>query len=115
MLEATTKEWFVVLAFGAYPVENVEAAVENLMDALMESTKVTDADITASGKTGAIEVAMYVTAISQAKAITLAMSAVSEAIHLSGGLAQEWDQAAEAALASGDLVTTVRPADLVSA
>ncbi|MFD4442505.1 hypothetical protein ACFWPK_22315 [Nocardia sp. NPDC058519] len=115
MLEEASRKWFVVLAFGAYPIDTVEDAMLNLMDALLDSKTVTDADVTAAGRTGDIEVSVYIEALSPAKAITGAMSAVSEAIHRSGGLAQEWDEAAEAALQSGDLVTTVRPADLVCA
>lgn len=112
MLDLT---YYVVLSFRAAPVDDtLEAALDSLMEALMEVETVTDADILASLADGTVHVSMYVTAKSNDVAIKMATDALAEAIHHSGGLA-DWEQRAEDALREDRYEASVRPADLLSA
>lgn len=108
------QDYFIVMSFSAYPTDNLEEAMDVLMDALMDVEAISDPDITVSLESGAIEVAMYVSAKTNDEAIAAAREALAQAIHSSGGLA-DWEQRAEDALRDEQYEAHVRRADLLSA
>lgn len=110
----TVRNYFVVLTFKAYPLDELEKATDALQEALMTVAGISDPDVTVSLETGRVDVAMYVEAGTKFEAISRAENALAEAIHRSGAL-QDWEERAEEDLREDRYRAEVQPADLLTA
>ena len=108
------QDYYIIYSFKAHPTDGLEEALDALMDSLIAVESITDPDILSSLSEGTVEVSMYVKAPSKGKAIDIAESALAEAIHNSGGLA-DWEHRAEGAMRDEQNEAHVRRADLISA
>ncbi|WP_040838836.1 helix-turn-helix domain-containing protein [Nocardia brevicatena] len=109
----TVRNYFVVLTFKAYPLDELEKATDALQEALMTVAGISDPDVTVSLETGRVDVAMYVEAGTKFEAISRAENALAEAIHRSGAL-QDWEERAEEDLREDRYRAEVQPADLLT-